>query len=273
MKTINPSFLTCISRLAVVFAFVLPAGAAVADRFAASSLGERGHGVSRLLGAEQARLSALLATEDFARMSASLTGPDLSESAGDETAPLDAIADQADAQADTAALLGETRDATTTQLMIADPGVVIDEGALGRVSVGERSAEWACLAEGLYFEARGESLMGQIAVAEVILNRVDSRRYPDSVCAVLDQGAHRLNACQFSYNCDGQKELIAEKDAFEQVGKVAWLMLEGRPRNLTGKATHYHATHVNPRWASKLVRTARIGDHVFYRPAVTVSQR
>ncbi|MEL6482245.1 MAG: cell wall hydrolase [Pseudomonadota bacterium] len=231
-----------------------------------------GHAAEHLLDAERTRLTSLLETQAFARLAGALTVPTLGQGEDDEDR-LSALADQAEAEADTAALLGATRDRTAAEMMVADPSAVIDEEALGRVEIGSRTDEWACLAEGLYFEARGEPIMGQIAVAEVILNRVDSRRYPDSVCDVLQQGAHRLNACQFSYNCDGQKETIGEKRAFEQVGRVAWLMLEGRPRTLTGKATHYHATHVRPRWASKLVRTARIGDHIFYRPAVAVSQR
>ncbi|MEM7498023.1 MAG: cell wall hydrolase [Pseudomonadota bacterium] len=244
-----------------------------ADRETDGAGAEMVPAVARLLDAEQDRFSAILSTPDFAGLSQALIAPQLGAGGDDDADRLSALADQADAQADTAALLGETQKRTAAELMIADPGAVINEAALARVEPGPQTDEWACLAEGLYFEARGEPVMGQIAVAEVILNRVDSRRYPDTVCGVLNQGAHRLNACQFSYNCDGQTETIAENTAFEQVGRVAWLMLEGRPRTLTGKATHYHATHVRPRWASKLVRTARIGDHIFYRTPVTVSQR
>ncbi|WP_350124289.1 cell wall hydrolase, partial [Roseovarius sp.] len=94
-------------------------------------------------------------------------------------------------------------------------------------------AEWRCLAEALYFEARGESVKGQFAVAEVILNRVDSVDFPDEVCAVVHQGTGRKYQCQFTYTCDGYKEVIAEKRAFENVGKVAYLMVKGAPRTLT----------------------------------------
>jgi spore germination cell wall hydrolase CwlJ-like protein len=133
--------------------------------------------------------------------------------------------------------------------------------------------QWRCLSEALYFEARGESLSGQIAVAEVILNRVDSRRYPDDVCAVVRQGASQLNACQFSYNCDGKPEDIGNTDAFERAGRIARRMLDGRPRQLTLNATFYHATSVNPRWSRRLVPTARIGDHLFYRQQDRVARR
>ena len=141
------------------------------------------------------------------------------------------------------------------------------------VRVGKRSRQWRCLTEALYFEARGENLVGQVAVAEVILNRVDSKSYPNSVCGVIQQGQSKRNGCQFSFICDGKVEYIGDRKSFEKLGKVAWVMLQGKPRILTGKATHYHAASVLPRWAKRLVRTARIGDHIFYRPALQLSER
>lgn len=125
--------------------------------------------------------------------------------------------------------------------------------------------EWRCLAEALYFEARSETLAGQFAVGEVILNRVDARNYPNTVCGVVSQGAHRLHRCQFSYNCDGKSEHFAEPVAFERAGKLADMMLQGAARVLTDGATHYHANNVDPRWASSLYFTAQIGSHSFYR--------
>lgn len=133
--------------------------------------------------------------------------------------------------------------------------------------------QWKCLTEALYFEARGEGLAGQIAVAEVILNRVDSRRYPNSVCGVVRQGAENLNACQFSYNCDGKPEVVADKRAWARAGRIARRMIDGRERELTLNATHYHNGDVSPRWARRLVRTARIGDHTFYRLPARVARR
>jgi len=132
--------------------------------------------------------------------------------------------------------------------------------------------EWACLAEALYFEARGESLRGIFAVAEVILNRVDTGRYPDTVCAVINQGTGERYGCQFSYNCDGRAETITEARAYERVGKVARLMLDGMPRDLTGGATYYHTKAVSPRWSRVFDRTVTIDAHHFYRnPVYTVS--
>ncbi len=134
-------------------------------------------------------------------------------------------------------------------------------------------AQWQCLAEALYFEARGESVKGQFAVAEVILNRVSSASYPDTVCGVVHQGTGRKYQCQFTYTCDGMKEVIAEPTAFKRVGKIARMMIDGAPRNLTGGATHYHTKAVRPRWARSFPRTATIGVHHFYRQPTRLSKR
>lgn len=138
--------------------------------------------------------------------------------------------------------------------------------SLARMSTASGGSEWQCLSEALYFEARGETVKGQFAVAEVILNRVDTPSFPNSVCGVIGQGTgNGRYACQFSYNCDGRSETISEPGAYAQVGKVARLMLNGEPRVLTKGATYYHTTAVNPSWARKFVNTAKIGVHKFYR--------
>lgn len=126
-------------------------------------------------------------------------------------------------------------------------------------------SEFACLAEALYFEARGETIKGQFAVAEVILNRVASKQFPDTVCGVINQGTGRKYQCQFTYTCDGHKEVIHEPRAYERVSKVARLALDGADTDLTQGATYYHTTAVNPRWARSFTRTARYGVHLFYR--------
>jgi len=123
----------------------------------------------------------------------------------------------------------------------------------------------ACLSEALYFEARGESVKGQFAVAEVILNRVDNPRFPDTVCAVINQGTGRKFACQFTYTCDGRKEIVSEPLAWDRVSKVARIMLDGGERSLTSGATHYHTTAVRPRWSRVFPLTTTIGVHRFYR--------
>ena len=173
----------------------------------------------------------------------------------------------------TAAAVEDARSQAATELLMSDVGGIAHLNALNAVKVGTRSPEWRCLTEALYFEARGENVLGQVAVAEVILNRVESESYPDTVCGVVRQGEGKLNACQFSFFCDGKKEEIANRDAFEGLGKIAWVMMLGKPRVLTGEATHYHNLTVNPKWAKRLVRTARIGDHVFYRRKVELTKR
>jgi len=142
---------------------------------------------------------------------------------------------------------------------------------LSQNAKAEGDKQWRCLAEALYFEARGESVKGQFAVAEVILNRVDSANYPDTICGVIHQGTGRKYQCQFTYTCDGHKEVIAEPAAFRQVGQVANLMVNGATRSLTKGATHYHTKSVNPRWARTYPRTATIGYHHFYKQSYRVS--
>lgn len=136
---------------------------------------------------------------------------------------------------------------------------------LARQPVASGGDEWECLTEALYFEARGETVAGMFAVAEVILNRVESPRYPASVCGVVRQGTGARNQCQFSFACDGQPEDIGNPAAHALVGKVARAMLDGAPRTLTDGAVFYHANWVSPRWAASLARTAEIGEHLFYR--------
>jgi len=129
----------------------------------------------------------------------------------------------------------------------------------------EGGNDLSCLAEALYFEARGERVRGQFAVAEVILNRVDSPLFPDTVCDVVNQGTGKRYGCQFTYNCDGLKEVIHERQAHERVAKIARLMLDGAERTLTSGATHYHTDKTAPRWARRFSHTATIGAHHFYR--------
>lgn len=122
--------------------------------------------------------------------------------------------------------------------------------------------QWDCLRKALYFEARGETLKGQYAVAEVILNRVDSPVYPDTVCAVV--GQRGSGSCQFSYVCDGHADKMREAAAVEVAGRIAAVMLAGGDRGLTDGATYFHSKAVYPSWANDFTRTASIGAHMFY---------
>ncbi|MDO9640508.1 MAG: cell wall hydrolase [Pseudotabrizicola sp.] len=138
-----------------------------------------------------------------------------------------------------------------------------EETFLATQPVPKGDQQWQCLQNALYFEARGESLKGQFAVAEVILNRVDSREYPNSVCGVVRQGGG--GGCQFSYVCDGNSDVMRDRQAADKAGRIAAIMLNGAPRGLTAGATHFHTRAVNPRWAHRFPRTAAIGAHLFYR--------
>ena len=132
-------------------------------------------------------------------------------------------------------------------------------------------AQWYCLAEAIYFEARGEALDGQEAVAEVILNRVASRRFPGTVCSVVNQGTGAKFACQFTYTCDGMPERVTEPAAWARAGSVARRALDGATEARTGGALFYHTRAVNPRWASSFFRTAAIGAHYFYTPEAALA--
>lgn len=126
--------------------------------------------------------------------------------------------------------------------------------------------EQQCLAAGVYFEARGESVKGQAAVAQVILNRVRNPAYPSSICGVVYQNESWRNRCQFSFACDGIRDRVRSPAHFRTAEKVAMAVTAGRiwlPD--IGTSTHYHATYVRPRWARAMKRMERIGRHVFYR--------
>lgn len=127
-------------------------------------------------------------------------------------------------------------------------------------------AQQACLARGIYFEARGESVRGQAAVAQVILNRVKNPAYPSTICGVVYQNKKWRNRCQFSFACDGIRDRIRSTKHYRTAQYVAREVTNG---NIwlaeVGDATHYHATYVHPRWARKLKKTDRIGRHIFYR--------
>jgi spore germination cell wall hydrolase CwlJ-like protein len=124
-----------------------------------------------------------------------------------------------------------------------------------------------CLANAVYFEARGESVRGQIAVAQVVMNRVFSPFYPNDVCGVVYQNANRHLACQFTFACDGIPDVVTEPDAWARAQRIAHDMLGGKlwmPE--VAKATHYHAYWVHPDWVNEMKKIYKLGVHAFYRP-------
>jgi hypothetical protein len=124
-----------------------------------------------------------------------------------------------------------------------------------------------CLANAIYFEARSEPIRGQMAVAQVVLNRVFSGFYPNDICGVVYQNANRHLACQFTFACDGKRKLITERGHWAVANRIARQTLDGQiyvPE--VGKSTHYHASYVHPNWVREMKKLVRFGVHSFYRP-------
>jgi spore germination cell wall hydrolase CwlJ-like protein len=157
---------------------------------------------------------------------------------------------------------------------IASKGEVTGEGRrpmspaerLG-LTAATRAKQERCLAEGIYFESRGEAVRGQIAVAQVIVNRAFSGHYPSTLCGVVYQNSHRYLACQFTFACDRHPDVVRDQAAWRRAMAVASGTLDGKlwlPE--VGKATHYHAYWVRPGWVRTMQKLHRIGVHTFYRP-------
>lgn len=124
-----------------------------------------------------------------------------------------------------------------------------------------------CLANAIYWEARSEPVRGQMAVAQVVMNRVFSPFYPNDVCSVVYQNAHRHLSCQFTFACDGKRKTITERGHWARANRIAKQTLDGQiyvPE--VAKSTHYHAAYVNPIWNREMKKLVRFGLHSFYRP-------
>jgi spore germination cell wall hydrolase CwlJ-like protein len=138
---------------------------------------------------------------------------------------------------------------------------------LGLLDEKSRAKSEKCLAEAVYFESRGEAVRGQIAVAQVVLNRAFSGFYPTTVCGVVYQNKHRHYACQFTFACDNVADVVREPEMWDRAKRIAKAMLDGQlwlPE--VGKSTHYHAYWVRPSWVSEMKKMYRFGVHTFYRP-------
>ena len=151
----------------------------------------------------------------------------------------------------------------------------------------ENRPELYCLAQNVYFEAKSEPLAGQYAVADVVLNRVNDTRYPNTICEVVREGPikeswktrqhadlpdheriyHPIkNRCQFSWYCDGKADETRDSDAWRQAQIVAYkIVYDQKMRGITEGATHYHADYVSPKWAKSIQLVGSISTHIFYR--------
>jgi hypothetical protein len=131
----------------------------------------------------------------------------------------------------------------------------------------ERVKAERCLANAIYFEARSEPVRGQMAVAQVVLNRAFSGFYPNDICGVVYQNASRHLACQFTFACDGKRKVINEVGNWARANRIAKQTLDGQiyvPE--VAKSTHYHAVYVHPNWVGEMKKMVRFGVHNFYRP-------
>ena len=132
-----------------------------------------------------------------------------------------------------------------------------------------------CLATAIYFEARGEPTVGQIAVGQVIMTRVADYRYPSTVCEVVKEGYYYSwntsipipDKCQFSFYCDGKPETIEDEQAYLWAEEIASGLLYGELNHidLTEGSTHYHADYVYPAWREQKTKMITIGNHIFYK--------
>ena len=130
-----------------------------------------------------------------------------------------------------------------------------------------------CLALNTYHEAKNQSLVGQVAPAQVVMNRVADSRYPNTICEVVKQGPKYKGSdvpvrhrCQFSWYCAGKSDIPKNEKAWKKAQDYAYLVLYNRIAiDVTEGATHYHATYVKPSWAKTKTRTTRIESHIFYR--------
>lgn len=160
-------------------------------------------------------------------------------------------------------IVRKKKSADEVDAVMPEPAIRYDAAWVMAQPDPKGDAEWQCLTEAVYHEARGETLQGQFAVAEVILNRRDSGLYPRSVCGVVKQRGG--GGCQFSYVCDGFSDTMREPGPRAMAGRIARLMLDGAPRMLTAGATHFHTRNVRPGWSKRFAQTAAIGAHLFYR--------
>lgn len=229
------------------------------------------------LSAPQISVSKLLA-EDEARMSgvsAALFMIAPSATAGPGSVFADAPADAADAaDASEAARSGprpspEISWSDLIQLARIDggDGESIKPSIFGGLTEKQfRAREFRCMATAVYFEARGEPLKGQIAVGQVIMTRVNSDYYPNTICGVVYQGQWNRNACQFSFACDGKPDTPTNKEQWQAAIDVAKKVIAGKVYlKEIGDATHYHADYVSPPWRKLVKRVAKIGVHIFYK--------
>ena len=145
------------------------------------------------------------------------------------------------------------------------PATVFDGTIMDKKGKKVSEKELWCMATAIYFESRGESYRGQVAVGQVVMNRVAHKLYPDTICGVVYQNQSRRNSCQFSFACDGIPERVSDQKSWKQAQEIARGIVSGSLYlDEVGYATHYHATYVYPHWAPRMTKVTKVGTHVFY---------
>jgi spore germination cell wall hydrolase CwlJ-like protein len=161
-----------------------------------------------------------------------------------------------------------------TLVMLSDDDITITQS----LTFNEKQfPEVNCMALNIYYETRSSNLADNYAVADVVLNRVEDTRYPDTICGVVKEGMKykdgrmKRNMCQFSWYCDGKNDVPHNRESWKKAQSVAWDIVKwDNFRGLTEGATHYHTTYVNPKWNKSrkgwsITRVGRIGAHIYYR--------
>ena len=164
--------------------------------------------------------------------------------------------------------LSQTAEFQPAKVRLANSPETVVRTVVNRPAYAEYLREKNCLATAIYFEARGESLSGQKAVAEVVLARTRVAGRPKTICGVVYEGSTRRTGCQFSFTCDRVADRISNREAWLQAQRIATNVMRtgGTVNPVAGGATFYHADYVNPGWATRMVKVAEIGTHIFYRP-------
>ena len=199
------------------------------------------------------RLDNGLGPADFLR------GPQSAPDAPAVAAPEPAILRLQDLNPDQAKAWNAANPVVVTSNPAALPFVLKTSGMLDEARAVD------CLTAAIYYEAAWETLDGQRAVAQVVLNRMRHPAYPKTVCGVVFQGSTRTTGCQFSFTCDGSMNRAPNEAAWSRARQVAVAALNGYVMRKVGNATHYHADYVAPYWSPTLLKVTTIGAHVFYR--------
>lgn len=168
----------------------------------------------------------------------------------------------------------KNNDGTTTYLVSG-----VEQDTIPELYSEDAETELYCLALNIYHESRSDNLAGQAAVADVVLNRVSDKRYPDTICGVIKDGPlskwwkeekgkevpirHR---CQFSWWCDGKSDVPKQPKSWRKAQEIAYHIVNSDLfRGISEGATHYHATYVDPHWNKSMIEIGRIGEHIFYK--------